>query len=155
MKYIVLVFSLFASISLAAQDPSSPAISGRNRTIYPTESYSTTELDRLRSAQEIRLEQLLGTYRDLRGQARGATQAEILELLYSIFDLDMAQKYREAKSLKEQLDAMVNDPNHRHQANELKALRRSLEKVESNLRYRSEYRQQIVIQRFKDLTEQR
>ena len=68
-----------------------------------------------------------------------------------MFDISIEEKRQEAMALKARVDLMEGNPEYQDRADELQRLREQIEKIESNLRYRASYREQIVSQRLEEL----
>ncbi len=149
MRLIVLIALLLPLSWLSAQSDSNH-YSHRNRSgseiARPTESLRTSY-----QRKEAQLQGLLSVYGSLSDAEQENAAREARTLLYEMFDISIEEKRQEAMALKARVDLMEGNPEYQDRADELQRLREQIEKIESNLRYRASYREQIVSQRLEEL----
>ncbi len=151
MKFFVLIGLFLASFSALAQQ-NDPATSPHRRRSAPSnELNGFSELAASYAAKENQLSQLLASYAYQSTEERQLAQKNLKALLYELFDLDLARKRLEAQNLRLQLQDMQRSPSYQDRGEEIRQLQNRLEKIESNLRYRAQYREQIVSQRLQEL----
>lgn len=146
MKYLVLPLLLLLPYLAQAQSP----ITDRSRSIAPA-AEAPADLSQVLTQKEAELSRLLAQYPTLSSDGQVAARDRMQELLYLIFDLSLQQKQREARALREKLERAEYNPSHRARGDVLDSLRQTLQTVESQLQFREENRDRIVMQRLHEL----
>ncbi len=145
MKYLVLPILLLITLAASAQP-----ITDRSRHVSPAVQ-APTNWDALLSHKEAELNRLHASYASLSKEDQEVVRDQMQDLLYEIFDVSLQQKQWEARALRNKLDQAEAEPALGAQRDVLDSLRQTLQKVESQLQFREENRDRIVIQRLHEL----
>lgn len=146
MKFFSFLIALPILLSLSAAQDTFP---GHSRQASTLDGMSATEFAIRKDKKESQLQALKTSYFEAEDNKQASIRAQMLAVLYELFDLNQIKKNAEANQLKDMLKALENlDAIQDSEVNELKL---KLNQVEAQISTRQKFRDSIVSQRLQEL----
>ncbi|MCI4667179.1 MAG: hypothetical protein MRZ79_03395 [Bacteroidia bacterium] len=142
---------LFLSAFCSAQ----PVASTHNRKVGKIGNLDSNEFFLRKEKKANELHELTSLYHQTADSKRSEIRAQMLVVLYELFDLNMIEQYSEAQELKGLLNQVEKHENYQQNNSEINKLKLQLKQIENQISKRKSHRDNIVSKRLQTLISQK
>lgn len=148
MKLLLFLFALpfFIQTSFAQSKYST-----HTRQVIQVGGMTSAEYGIRKAKKEEELFGLKKTYLKSAAPQKASVRAQMLAVLYELFDLNMIKQYAEARQLKSLLQQLEQEDAYQNKSSEIVNLKLKLAQVEKQIADRKSLRDKIVSQRLQEL----